>query len=188
MFHLVFFLTTFFEMSFVLESDVLTVEVAIQKHCWERVFWKYTANLQENSNPKCHFNKVANRTSACVFSCKFTAYFQDTFSTEYLWMAASITVLCPLVIWKFDILNILEIVVILTECSLWFYKTNITRDISLRLLQTFHANYFILSEKKNSFWENLRAWEFKEIYFPKNRFCDDFYWVYLRLKNYLKTV
>ena len=35
--------------------------------------------------PKCEFNKVAkqlywNRTSAWVFSCKFAAYFQNTFS------------------------------------------------------------------------------------------------------------
>ena len=44
--------------------------------------------------PKCDFNKVAkqlcwNHTSACVFSCKFAAYFQNTFSQEHLWMAAS---------------------------------------------------------------------------------------------------
>ena len=30
-----------------------------------------------------------SRTSAWVFSCKFVAYFQNTFSTEHLWMAAS---------------------------------------------------------------------------------------------------
>ena len=30
-----------------------------------------------------------NRTSACVFSCKFAAYFQNTFSKEHLWTAAS---------------------------------------------------------------------------------------------------
>ena len=30
-----------------------------------------------------------NRTSAWVLSCKFTAYFQNTFSQEHLWMAAS---------------------------------------------------------------------------------------------------
>ena len=29
---------------------------------------------------KCDFNKVANHASAWVFSCKFTAYFQNTFS------------------------------------------------------------------------------------------------------------
>ena len=45
---------------------------------------------------KCDFNKVAkakqlywNRTLAWVFSCKFAAYFQNTFSQEQLWMAAS---------------------------------------------------------------------------------------------------
>ena len=44
--------------------------------------------------PKCDFNKVAkqlrwNCTSAWVFSCKFAAYFQSTFSEEHLWVAAS---------------------------------------------------------------------------------------------------
>ena len=45
--------------------------------------------------PKCDFNKVAlqlywNRTSAWVFSCKFAAYFQNTFSSERLWTTASV--------------------------------------------------------------------------------------------------
>ena len=44
--------------------------------------------------PKCDFNKVAlqlyqNHTSVWVFSYKFAAYFQNTFSQECLWMAAS---------------------------------------------------------------------------------------------------
>ena len=44
--------------------------------------------------PMCVFNKVAqqfysNHTSALVFSCKFAAYFQNTFSQEHLWVAAS---------------------------------------------------------------------------------------------------
>ena len=46
--------------------------------------------------PMCDFNKVAtalqlywNRTSAWVFSCKFVAYFQNTFSKDHLWTAAS---------------------------------------------------------------------------------------------------
>ena len=43
---------------------------------------------------KCDFNKVAKQlywyhTSAWVFSCKFVAYFQNTFSQEHLWVAAS---------------------------------------------------------------------------------------------------
>ena len=33
--------------------------------------------------PKCDFNKVA------LLSCKFAAYFQNTFSKEHLWTAAS---------------------------------------------------------------------------------------------------
>ena len=44
--------------------------------------------------PKCDFNKVAlqlyrNHTSAWVFSCKFAAYFQNTFSLGQLWKTAS---------------------------------------------------------------------------------------------------
>ena len=44
--------------------------------------------------PKNDFNEVAkqlywNRTSTWVFSCKFAAYFQDTFFSEHLWVAAS---------------------------------------------------------------------------------------------------
>ena len=44
--------------------------------------------------PKCDINKIAlqlycNRTSAWVFSCKFAAYFQNTFSSEHLWTGAS---------------------------------------------------------------------------------------------------
>ena len=39
--------------------------------------------------PKFDFNNVANHTSAWVFSCKFAAYFQNTFFLEHHWMAAS---------------------------------------------------------------------------------------------------
>ena len=46
---------------------------------------------------KCDFNKIAlqlnwNHTSAWVFSCKFAAYFQNTFSWEHLWRTASVFV------------------------------------------------------------------------------------------------
>ena len=46
------------------------------------VFWKYGANYRRTPMPKCDFSKVAysNHTSAWVFSCKFAAYFQNTFS------------------------------------------------------------------------------------------------------------
>ena len=44
--------------------------------------------------PKCDFSKVAlqlywNHTSTWVFSCKFAAYFLNTFAREHLWGAAS---------------------------------------------------------------------------------------------------
>ena len=46
--------------------------------------------------PKSDFNEVArqlyrNYTSVCVFSCKFAVYFQNTFSLEHLWRAASVS-------------------------------------------------------------------------------------------------
>ena len=69
-------------------------EAAIQRCSIEKMFWKYAANLQENTHPKCNFNKIAlqlywNRTLTWVFSCKFAACFQNSFSQEHLWMAAS---------------------------------------------------------------------------------------------------
>ena len=44
--------------------------------------------------PKCNFNKVAlqlygNLTLVWMFSCKFAAYFQNTFFQEHLWTTAS---------------------------------------------------------------------------------------------------
>ena len=44
--------------------------------------------------PNYDFNKFAlklywNRTSAWVLSCKFSAYFQNTFSSENFWTTAS---------------------------------------------------------------------------------------------------
>ena len=41
----------------------------------EKVFWKYAANLQENTHAELQIH-----TSAWVLSCKFAAYFQNTFS------------------------------------------------------------------------------------------------------------
>ena len=45
--------------------------------------------------PKYDFNKVAkqlywNHTSAWLFSCKISPYFQNNFSEEYLWVSASV--------------------------------------------------------------------------------------------------
>ena len=57
-------------------------------------------NMQQiyrrTSMPKCNFNKVTkqlywNHYSAWVFSCKFGVYFQNLFSREQLWRAASAT-------------------------------------------------------------------------------------------------
>ena len=56
--------------------------------------------------PKCDFNKVAlqlywNRTSAWVFSCKFAAYFQNTFSQNTSgWLLLNLTLEGKIVIHK----------------------------------------------------------------------------------------
>ena len=52
-----------------------------RKRCSENLHQIYRRTLM----PKCDFNKVAkqlywNHTSASVFSCKFAAYFQSTFT------------------------------------------------------------------------------------------------------------
>ena len=57
---------------------------------------RFSENIQQiyrrTPMSKCDFNNVAkqlcwNCTSALVFSCKVAAYFQNTFSWKYLWMA-----------------------------------------------------------------------------------------------------
>ena len=57
----------------------------LEKRCSENIKQIY----RRTPMPKCGFNKVArklywNRTLAWVFFCKFTAYFQNTFSYEDL--------------------------------------------------------------------------------------------------------
>ena len=56
---------------------------------------KICSNFTGEHPCRSDFNKVPlqrywNRTSAWVFSCKFAAYFQNTFSQEHLWIAASV--------------------------------------------------------------------------------------------------
>ena len=59
-----------------------------------KVFWKYAANLQQNTHAEVWFQialqRYWNHTSAWVFSCKFAAYFQNTFSLEHVCVAASV--------------------------------------------------------------------------------------------------
>ena len=62
----------------------------IKKKCFENMQQIY----RRTPMPKCDFNKVAlqvnwNRTSVWVTSCKFAAYFRNTFTLEHLWMLAS---------------------------------------------------------------------------------------------------
>ena len=63
---------------------------ALRKMCSKNMLKFYKRTLM----PKCNFNKVAlqlywNPTLAWVFSCKFAAYFQNTFLWEKLWRVAT---------------------------------------------------------------------------------------------------
>ena len=62
----------------------------LKKSCSENV----QKILRRTPMPKCDFSKIAkqlywNLTSAWVFSCKFAAYFQNTFVWDHLWVATS---------------------------------------------------------------------------------------------------
>ena len=70
-------------------------EAALQRCPWEKLIKNMEQIYRRTPMPKCDFIKVAkqlywNCTSAWVFSCKFTAYFQNTFSQEHLWVAVSV--------------------------------------------------------------------------------------------------
>ena len=56
------------------------INAALHKCTFEKVFWKYAANLQENTHAYVSKKLYWNHTSAWVLSCKFAAYFQNTFS------------------------------------------------------------------------------------------------------------
>ena len=62
-------------------------EAATQRCSEKKVFWKYAANLQENTHAEVWFQLSYkpkqlywNGTSAWVIFCKFAADFQNTFS------------------------------------------------------------------------------------------------------------
>ena len=60
---------------------LLTTEAVVQRCSWEKVFWKYAANLLENIHAEVWLQKLyLNYTSVWVFSCNFAACFQNTFS------------------------------------------------------------------------------------------------------------
>ena len=78
--------------SAVLQSDVRTQSSrgALKQRCSENMQQIYRRTLI----PKSDFNKVVlqlyrNHILAWLFSCKFAACFQNTFSQEHLRMAAS---------------------------------------------------------------------------------------------------
>ena len=66
----------------------------LREMCSENIHWKHTTNLHENAHAEVWFQYSSqlywNCTSAWVFSCKFTTYFQNTFFAEHLWTAASV--------------------------------------------------------------------------------------------------
>ena len=53
------------------------------------LFWKYAENLQENTHAEVQFQfPLQLHTSAPEFSCSFTSYFPNAFSSEHLWRTA----------------------------------------------------------------------------------------------------
>ena len=53
------------------------------------LFWKYAENLQENTHAEVQFQfPLQLHTSAPEFSCNFTSYFPNAFSSEHLWRTA----------------------------------------------------------------------------------------------------
>ena len=72
----------------------------LRKRCSENIQQIY----RRTAMPMCDFNKIAlqlywNHTSAWVFFCKFTAYFQNTFSEEHPRTTASLFRRKPLSRW-----------------------------------------------------------------------------------------
>ena len=53
-------------------------------------FLEKDLQFSEAATQRCALQLYWNRTSTWVFPCKFAAYFQNTFSQEQLWMAASV--------------------------------------------------------------------------------------------------
>ena len=66
-------------------SFIRCSEAALQRCFYENVFKNMQQIYRRTPMPKCDFNKVPkqlywNHTSEWVFFCKFSVYFQDTFS------------------------------------------------------------------------------------------------------------
>ena len=83
-----------------------------------------------------------NHTSAWVFSCKFAAYFQNTFFLEHLWTAASGYINCNNT-WEY-----------LGETKLICWSTGLTYPILSKnkkiILQNFGQLTFFLKKKKQN--------------------------------------
>ena len=108
------------------------------------MFWKYAANLQESTHAEqCNLN----RTSTWVFYCKFTVYFQDTFSTELLWMAAS------------DISSLYERIMF-KQMSEYFESSSFTKyQCGCGFRKDFSAQHYLVSmlEKWKSATDNKKS-------------------------------
>ena len=66
---------------FLVEYDLTNVDCIAKSsppQCsYQKLFWKYAANVQENIRAEVWFQW--SHTSASLFSCKFATYFQNTF-------------------------------------------------------------------------------------------------------------
>ena len=68
--------------------NIKMMETVFQRCFKKKYSWKHSANLQVNTNTEVWFQENYKAT-AWVFCCKFTAYFQSTFSWKNLWKATS---------------------------------------------------------------------------------------------------
>ena len=84
----------------IFDCSLVSMKTAFSRNSHPKVFLGkgVSENMQQiyrrTSMPKCDFNKVAKQLNwnhfwAWVFSCKFAAYFQNTFSKKHLRVAAS---------------------------------------------------------------------------------------------------
>ena len=62
-------------------AGFLFSETALQRCFSKKMLWRYSGTLQENTHGEVWY--YWNHTSACAFSCKFAAYFQNTFSWQH---------------------------------------------------------------------------------------------------------
>ena len=103
-------------------------EAAIQRCSWEKeLHWKTLKNI---------IQLYWNCTSAWMFSCKFAAYFQNSFSQEHLWTAASDS---------------------LTFCKISIFEVSAFEKFTSTLLSVYAKNQFLRQLTLHQYLQQRRA-------------------------------